>query len=336
MRYLLPLMLIVFGCSSPENNSTNKELPAVSSPENESAPKSTEFEQKDTVITVQITDSVQEKRREERMERLDSLRENRTMLSGVKRLMKRAKEREDYDLETNEVPVEEEVLVSEEEMPSGEEDIRKTKEDIWHELLEFVDAEGKVDYKGFVDRKNDLVEYLKLMNEEGPEPGELYPLSYYLNLYNASTIMLIVENYPVSSIKDIPDAWTKKVVRIKGETYSLNELENDLIRKQFKNPQVHFGLNCAAKSCPMLSNKPFVGNAEDQLSKLTQAFLNNSKYGVSIEGEEVSLSKIFEWYAEDFGGKENLLKWVGSQKNIDLGNKKIGSFIKYDWSLNKI
>ena len=328
MRYLLPLMLLVFGCSSPQNNSPKQELSTVSNQENVSEPKIVESVTEDSAPKLQAVDSIQEKRREARMERLDSLGENRTMLSGVKRLMKRAQEKE--------VSTENEVLISEEEMPAEEEDTKKTKEEIWHELLEFVDVEGKVDYERFVDMKSDLAEYLKLMDEEGPELGELYPLSYYLNLYNASTIMLIVENYPVSSIKDIPDAWTNKIVKIKGQNYSLNELENDLIRKQFKNPKVHFGLNCAAKSCPKLFNKPFVGDAEDQLAKMTHAFLSNAKYGVLIEGETVNLSKIFEWYAEDFGGKENLLKWVGSELKVDLENKKLGPFIKYDWSLNKI
>lgn len=336
MRYLLPLMLLFFGCTSPQNNSPKQELSTVSNQENESEPKIVESVTEDSAPKFQAVDSIQEKRREARMERLDSLGENRTMLSGVKRLMKRSQEKEDNDFEIKEVSTEKEVIISEEEMSAEEEDAKKTKEDIWHELLEFVDVEGKVDYEGFVGRKSDLAEYLKLMDEEGPQSGELYPLSYYLNLYNASTIMLIVENYPVSSIKDIPDAWTKKTVKIKGQNYSLNELENDLIRKQFKNPKVHFGLNCAAKSCPKLFNKPFVGDAEDQLAKMTQAFLSNAKYGVLIEGETVNLSKIFEWYAEDFGGKENLLKWVGSELKIDLENKKLGPFIKYDWSLNKI
>jgi len=115
----------------------------------------------------------------------------------------------------------------------------------------------------------------------------------------------------------------------------LNNLENSVIRPTFKEPRIHFALNCAAVSCPKLNNKPFQATKlESQLKLMTEKFLSDKNYGMKIEGKKVFLSQIFEWYADDFGGKDNLLKWISENSSYDVSDKKLAGFIEYNWALN--
>ena len=332
MRYLFPLLFILLGCS----NSNLKEEPnkEVNSTDLEVVDVKDESDLPDSTNLTLASDSVNDNPITP-----DTLELTQTIeISNKSELEKEGSGSLETLKETK--SVKEKVVVkkeSEEELfADEEEDIAKTKEDIWNELLEAVNDDGKVDYNRLVTQKNELNEYLRLMDIEGPEPDEVFPLSYYINLYNASTIKQVVDRYPIRSMKEIPNAWENKVVKIKGQLYSLNQLENEIIRKQFKDPLIHFGLNCAANSCPKLLNKPYIGDAKEQLDQMTERFLKDSYIGVRIEGKKVYLSKIFEWYANDFGGRDNLLKWIGDQLQKELSDYELADFIHYDWSINKI
>jgi len=158
-------------------------------------------------------------------------------------------------------------------------------------------------------------------------------LAYWINTYNAFTVKIILKNYPVKSIQDINNGkpWDLKWIEIGNKTYSLNQIENDIIRPQFKEPRIHFAVNCAAASCPPLDNKAYTeNNIESLFEQNTKAFINNSNYN-SINEKSVTVSKIFDWYGEDFG---NIISYLNKYSNTDIKKNAKVKFKEYDWSLN--
>ena len=208
----------------------------------------------------------------------------------------------------------------------------------FNELLQkHVSGNGVVNYDSFKKEEYKLNEYLKMLTSAEPKENwsRNKKLAYYINLYNASTVSLILKNYPVESIKDIENAWDISFIKIGKKTISLNYLENKIIRPVFKEPKIHFAVNCGAASCPKLSNNAFSEkNVDTLLQENTERFLKSSGLGIRQNGGEVELSKIFEWYADDFGGKDNLLKWITTNSSLDLSKDSVKSFINYDWKLN--
>lgn len=207
----------------------------------------------------------------------------------------------------------------------------------WEMILKRVSSNGIVDYSSLVNEKKVLVEYLDSLKSNSPAKGIKgdKALCYYINLYNASTIELILNNYPLKSITDIGKPWNIPFVKLGAETITLNKLENEIIRPLFREPRIHFALNCAAVSCPKLSNKPYKEESlNNQLKVATEKFLSDPKYGMEIKGEKVRVSQIFEWYKDDFGGKDQILNWITANSSFDLTGKKLDGFITYDWVLN--
>ena len=215
-------------------------------------------------------------------------------------------------------------------------------------LKAHVNAAGMVNYKGFQKDKADLKAYTDLLGKNAPSDSwsKDDQLAYWINAYNAFTIQLILDNYPVSSIKDIGSKikipfvntpWDVKFIKIGGETYDLNNIEHGIIRKKFSDPRIHFALVCAAKSCPRLRNEAFDGKRLDaQLEDQGVDFLNNPAKN-SITAKQASLSKILDWYGGDFQKmKGKSVKDVVNQfsKTKITDATKI-SYQTYDWSLNE-
>ena len=204
-------------------------------------------------------------------------------------------------------------------------------------LKKHVSENGVVNYDSFKKEEYKLNQYLKML--ASVEPKENWTrnkkLAYCINLYNASTVSLILDNYPLKSIKDITQALEKSFIKIGSKNFSLNELENNIIRSTFKEPKIHFAINCGTVSSPKLSNSAFSEKNIDRLLKEnTERFLKNTLIGVSKIGDKVELSRIFDWYLDDFGGKENLLNWITSNSDLDLSDASFKSFKTYDWELN--
>ena len=205
----------------------------------------------------------------------------------------------------------------------------------WQKLLSnYVDQKGFVDYQGFKNDEAKLDAYLsELSNEDLSSYGAAQKKAFFINAYNAFTIKLIVENYPLKSILDLHGGktWDRKWISLGGEEYSLNEIEHQLLIRDFSDSRVHFAINCAAKSCPPLSNKAFTStNVESELNALTKAFLSNEAFN-KISSSSAELSKLFEWYAKDFGDvKAYLSKYLG----VTLDDKVKLKYKEYDWSLN--
>lgn len=177
-------------------------------------------------------------------------------------------------------------------------------------------------------------------------------LAYWINLYNINVVGVVVDNYPVDSIRDIStdpvvrlNVFKKPYVKTKQGAISLNDVENEKIRAGFKDPRIHFAINCAAESCPPIRPEPYVGaRLDQQLDDQTRRFLNGPN-GVRLEKDGVELTlhvtKIMDWFADDFekhgGGRVRFLRKYlppEKQKQIDAAKEVELEFDDYSWKLN--
>ena len=202
---------------------------------------------------------------------------------------------------------------------------------------------GRVDYGKLKTNSNALnlvlVEFAAVSSEQFRGWDQNKQLAYLINLYNAATLDLIIDNYPLASIKDLDQPWDKKIVNLHGNSISLNHLEHEIIRKSYKEPRIHFALVCAAKGCPVLITDPYTGNKLDsQLEASTKVFLSESdKNKIDDANKVIIVSPIFEWFAVDFeeqsGSVVAFLAPYYSKNPADLKSYQI-KYTNYDWSLN--
>jgi hypothetical protein len=218
---------------------------------------------------------------------------------------------------------------------------------IYAELLKKYVINGKVDYAGFKSEEAKLDQYLKLLEAvDSKSLSQDEQFAFYANAYNAWTIKLILSRYPdIESIKDLgslfKSPWKKEIVRLDGEVMTLDNVEHDILRPRFKDPRVHFAINCAAISCPPLSSEPYRGDKlSDQLNDSTRSFLNNPN-SYKFDGNDFYVSRIFKWFAEDFN--YDVLGFYLNYANEDLKQKLEAKratlrikYLQYDWGLNKL
>ena len=163
-------------------------------------------------------------------------------------------------------------------------------------------------------------------------------LAFYLNAYNAWILHEALGKYPTKSVKDaLFTFFTGKRIRVAGQETSFNALEKETIRSKFSEPRVHFALNCASRSCPPLNREAFsAGKLEEQLEKLAKGYVNSEK-GVrySAESKTAQLSKIFDWYKDDFKGEGGPLAFINKRRATAIPNDAKISYQDYDWSLNE-
>ena len=202
-------------------------------------------------------------------------------------------------------------------------------------LQKHVDKNGNVNYKAFINDRAKLDAYIQKLsnNPVTKDQGKNERLAYYINVYNAHTIALILDNYPVSSIQDINGGkpWDKLVVKLGNTSYSLNDIENNIIRTRFAEPRIHFAVNCAAASCPPLLNDAYYpATLMSQLDERTRSFISNSSYN-TITSSKLQVSKIFDWYGKDF---KDVKSYLVPYTSVNISDLKL-EFKEYDWSLNK-
>lgn len=202
----------------------------------------------------------------------------------------------------------------------------------WDKMLDkYVFVNGRVNYKDWKKEQNELKKYIRTLEENIPKKSwsKNDKLAYWINTYNAITIDLILDNFPVKSIKEIKNRFEKKLYKKK---YSLGDIEHKILRKM-NEPRIHFAINCASKSCPKLLNESYNGRKlEEQLKAVTKAFLCNPKKNI-LKNNEVYLSRIFLWFSKDFGTKKEKINFISKYSGIKLTNPKI-RYLAYDWSLN--
>lgn len=202
-------------------------------------------------------------------------------------------------------------------------------------LKKYVSSGGNVNYASIKANRSELDAIINEFKETSLESSwsKNQKLAYYINAYNAFTIKLIVDNYPTSSITKLAGGkpWDKKFVTLGSKTVTLNHLENGIIRKQFNEPRIHFALNCASKSCPILLNKAYTAdNLNSMLTSQTKKFLNDTSKN-NFSKKEAQISKIFDWYGEDF---PDVMGFIKKYHPLDYDPKKT-TYMEYSWDLNK-
>lgn len=173
-------------------------------------------------------------------------------------------------------------------------------------------------------------------------------LAYWFNLYNAKTVDLVLEAYPVDSILDIKDGflptgpWNRKVVRVNSQELSLNDIEHRIVRPVFEDPRIHYALNCAAAGCPNLMPRAWRAETlEADLDAAERAYVNDPR-GIRFDANgRLTLSKIYSWFSEDFGNdEEEVLEDLLYAASPELQDKLYGRTsvdrYEYDWSLNDV
>jgi len=223
------------------------------------------------------------------------------------------------------------------------------------------DTASRVDYEGFAESRQKLAVYLgqlaSVTRIDFDRWSVAEQLAFLINAYNAWTIDLILEHYPgIESIRDIGflpgAAWRLRRLELFGRKMSLDTLEHDIIRgwDRFREPRIHFAVNCAAVGCPALSDRAYRGaTLDEQLDRNTRLFLTDRSRNYAIQ-DDLYVSPIFRWYREDFrdgwGGYASLPTFLAeygealglseAQKAaLMLGQTRI-RFTRYDWSLNSL
>lgn len=209
---------------------------------------------------------------------------------------------------------------------------------LWTSLLQsHVDDRGMVSYEGMNKDSEKLDQYLKQLASTIPDENwtNEQSLAYWINAYNAFTIQLILDHHPTKSIMEIEKAWDKKFIELGGRKFSLNEIEHDIIRKEFQEPRIHFALVCGAVSCPVLLNRAYEAEVLDQqLEQQTKLFINDP-YKNQLLGNKATVSQIFNWFKEDFTKKGSLVDYLNKYSDNKLDPKAKINFMDYDWGLNE-
>ncbi len=217
-------------------------------------------------------------------------------------------------------------------------------------LQTHVSVDGRVDYAALNQNPQKLLEYLDAAAAIDEAAFRTWDkkqqIAYLINLYNAQTIQLILEHYPVQSIRDIGSLfmgpWDQEVVPLFGRRVSLDYVEHVILRKQYREPRIHFALVCAAKGCPPLRREPYTaGNLEAQLEDQGRLFLATpQKNRVDTDKKIVYLSPIFKWFRKDFQAQhENILDFIKPYLPADAvaaiaAEKYDVKYTDYDWTLN--
>ncbi|MGO1119281.1 DUF547 domain-containing protein [Rhodovibrionaceae bacterium A322] len=171
--------------------------------------------------------------------------------------------------------------------------------------------------------------------------------AYWINLYNALTVSVVLDHYPVESIRDInispglfaKGPWGKELISVEGEGLTLNDIEHRILRPIWQDARLHYALNCASIGCPDLQATAFDAVAlEGQLDMAARTYVNSPR-GVEITGDKITVSKIYDWFIEDFGNSEDgvlahLQRYAEPDLKADLSRIAKLDAVQYDWALN--
>jgi hypothetical protein len=170
--------------------------------------------------------------------------------------------------------------------------------------------------------------------------------AYWINLYNALTVDQVLTHYPLKSIRDISSGlfgsgpWDESLVKIEGEEVSLNDIEHRILRPIWKDPRIHYAVNCASVGCPNLLRSAFTaGAAETMLEQAAKAYVNSPR-GTRIDGDGLTVSSIYVWFQDDFGGTDagvidHLRRYADAPLKERLAGRDSIDGHAYDWSLNE-
>jgi hypothetical protein len=218
---------------------------------------------------------------------------------------------------------------------------------LWTTVIKkYVNQSGLVNYKGLLKDRGGLNQYLSLLSSNPPSDkwSVNEKKAYWINAYNAFTVKLILDHYPVKSIKDIGPAiqipfvntpWSKKFFKIGGEEMKLDQIEHDILRKKFNDPRIHFSLVCASRSCPKLRNEAYEASSIDQqLDDQGRAFLADKSKNI-ISADKLQLSKVFSWFKGDFTKNGSLIDFLNKFSPVRINKNADIDHLDYNWNLNE-
>jgi len=173
--------------------------------------------------------------------------------------------------------------------------------------------------------------------------------AFWVDLYNELTVKLVLDRYPVSSIRDIAISpgllfvgpWGRKLITVEGEPLSLDDIEHRILRPIWRDPRIHYAVNCAAIGCPNLQPSAFTAaNSEALLEKAAKDYVNHTR-GAAVGGGRLTVSSIYVWYEADFGGTEtgvieHLRRYARPELAAMLAGIARISGDRYDWALNDL
>jgi hypothetical protein len=192
-----------------------------------------------------------------------------------------------------------------------------------------------VDYNGIKNSPEELDFLTLAIQEYYPEGIDSAAKAFYINAYNILVIQQIVDNYPVESVQEIAGFFDETKFKIGSKSLTLNELENKILRKEYRDYRLYFVLVCGALGCPPIANFSNRSDVLDkQLDDQTIKSFNNPKF-IYEKDKKIQLSQIFNWYSEDFGAKSEIIELINSKKSTPLLRNSV-SYYPYDWQLNKI
>ena len=208
-------------------------------------------------------------------------------------------------------------------------------------LQKNVDKTGRVDYQSLKNNETLLDNYLAYIqnNEPAKNWSSNKKKAFWINTYNAYTIKIILNNYPLKSIRDIKidgkTAWKIPFVKVGQKRYTLEQIEHKILRKKFNDPRIHVGINCASVSCPRLWNFAFTeDNIASSLDNLMKEFINNTTRN-KISKNNLEISEIFNWFSKDFIKNGTIINYLNTYAAIKISEKASIKYLTYDWSLNK-
>ncbi|MDP9102781.1 MAG: DUF547 domain-containing protein, partial [Pseudomonadota bacterium] len=187
--------------------------------------------------------------------------------------------------------------------------------------------------RGYIDALSAL-DPLRLTRDE--------QFAFWANLYNALTLEVVLQAYPVASIRQIRPTllsigpWKKTVARVAGRDLSLDAIEHDILRKGWRDPRIHYAVNCASTSCPNLPLSAWRGaGLSDALDAAARAYVNHPR-GVRFDGDALTVSSIYKWYEADFGGSDtgviaHLARYAAEPLRQQLLAARRIAHDRYDW-----
>ncbi|MGB3142836.1 MAG: DUF547 domain-containing protein [Maribacter sp.] len=197
---------------------------------------------------------------------------------------------------------------------------------------------GKVEYKALHEEPAILADLMELL--KGVDVSNVNDYTYqafWINAYNLQVIQGIVSNYPLKSPLDVDGFFDKNKHQIAGKEVTLNQIENELLRAKFPNePRFHFVLVCAGLGCPPIIDEAYrPSTLNEQLKTQTEKALNDPKF-IRVEGGEVKVSQIFEWYKSDFEKAGGVVNFINSYREPKIPEDNKVSYYPYDWTLNSV
>lgn len=219
------------------------------------------------------------------------------------------------------------------------------------------DGVNRVDYKRWKTASSDVANLDAYVSQLSARMPSKMPrdeaFAFWCNLYNAITLKVVLDRYPVGSIQDIksdglfdPKAyfgpWRTKRITVESRSYSLDDIENNVLRRVFKDPRVHYAINCASFSCPNLRNRAWTAaTLSADLDQAARDYVNHPRGVTILAGNKLRVSSIYKWFAEDFGRTDasriaHLRKYAGPKLAAALSANPVIAEDAYDWSLNDV